>query len=105
MGVRTMVVPGNFPIGCSAAYLSLFQNEERDSYDPRTGCINWLNSFAEYHNRLLEEELRRRRRRHPDVTISYADYYQAAMEIYSSPQDHGEIAISKDKNSTDDARN
>ncbi|KAG6489946.1 GDSL esterase/lipase At1g28570-like [Zingiber officinale] len=89
MGVRTMVVPGNFPIGCSAAYLSRFQNEKRDSYDPRTGCIKWLNAFAEYHNRLLEEELRRLRCRHPDVIISYADYYQAAMEIYASPQDHG----------------
>ncbi|XP_074575382.1 GDSL esterase/lipase At1g28650-like [Curcuma longa] len=85
MGARTMVVPGNFPIGCSAAYLSLFQNEKRE----RTGCIKWLNDFAEYHNRLLEEELRQRRRRHPGLTISYADYYQAAMEIYAAPQDHG----------------
>ncbi|KAG6507615.1 sinapine esterase-like [Zingiber officinale] len=89
MGARTMVVPGSFPMGCCASYLNMFQGEKQDSYDPQTGCINWLNDFAIRHNRLLVAELQRLRRRHPEVAIMYSDVYHAAMAIYASPQDYG----------------
>lgn len=89
MGARTMVVPGSFPMGCCAAYLNIFQGEKRESYDPQTGCINWLNDFAVRHNRLLMKELQRSRRQHPEVSIMYADVYHAAMAIYASPHDYG----------------
>jgi hypothetical protein len=49
-----------------------------------------LNEFARYHNRLLIEELERLRELHPGVTIIYADYYGAAMEVFVSPQQYGE---------------
>ncbi|WOK95754.1 GDSL esterase/lipase [Canna indica] len=89
LGARTMVVPGNFPVGCSAIYLTIFESERKEEYDPETGCINWLNEFAMYHNRLLRRELRRQSRRYPEVTIIYADYYEAAMPMYRSPQQYG----------------
>ncbi|XP_042397328.1 sinapine esterase-like [Zingiber officinale] len=85
MGARTMVVPGSFPMGCCAVYLNIFQGEKQESYDPQTGCINWLNDFAIRHNRLLVAELQRLRRRHPEVAIMYSDVYHAAMAIYASP--------------------
>ncbi|XP_042397329.1 sinapine esterase-like [Zingiber officinale] len=89
LGVRTMVVPGSFPMGCFAAYLNKFQEEKQESYDPRTGCLNWLNDFAILHNRLLLAELQRLRRQHPEVAIMYADVYHASMAIYASPRDYG----------------
>ncbi|XP_074574372.1 GDSL esterase/lipase At1g28590-like [Curcuma longa] len=89
IGARTMVVPGSFPMGCCPAYLNIFQGEKQESYDPRTGCINWLNDFAIRHNRLLVEELQRLRRRHPEVAILYADVYHATMAIFDSPYDYG----------------
>ncbi|KAG6504208.1 hypothetical protein ZIOFF_036539 [Zingiber officinale] len=91
LGVRTMVVPGSFPMGCFAAYLNKFQEEKQESYDPRTGCLNWLNDFAILHNRLLLAELQRLRRQHPEVAIMYADVYHASMAIYASPRDYGEL--------------
>lgn len=84
-----MVVPGNFPIGCMAYYLTLFRSSRAEDYDPGTGCINWLNDFAMYHNRLLLKELSRQRRRHPNVTIIYGDYYQAAMTLFRYPRHYG----------------
>ncbi|KAG6507613.1 hypothetical protein ZIOFF_032963 [Zingiber officinale] len=88
MGVRTMVVPGSLPMGCCALYLNKFQVENQESYDPRTGCINWLNDFAIRHDRLLVEELQRRQRRHLEVTIMYADVYHATTGIYACPHNY-----------------
>nr|GMC85642.1 GDSL esterase/lipase At1g28590-like [Ipomoea batatas] len=85
-GVQTLIVPGNLPIGCSASYLSYFMTSNASEYDPQTGCINWLNDFAEYHNELLQEELDRLIELHPHTTIVYADYYNAAMRLYKSPR-------------------
>ncbi|KAB2086283.1 hypothetical protein ES319_A04G019300v1 [Gossypium barbadense] len=42
LGAVTFLVPGNFPIGCSASYLTLFQGSDKDQYDPLTGCLTWL---------------------------------------------------------------
>ncbi|XP_058095675.1 GDSL esterase/lipase At1g28600-like [Magnolia sinica] len=88
-GARTLVVPGNLPIGCSAAYLTVFESPRKEDYDPRTGCLTYLNEFAEYHNRLLLKELDRLRALYPNATIIYADYYNAALRLYRSPRDFG----------------
>lgn len=85
------MVPGNLPIGCLPIYLSVFQRDKGEDYEPETGCIRWLNEFARYHNKLLVEELEKLRRFHPGVTIMYADYYGAAMEVFVSPQQYGEF--------------
>lgn len=85
----TIMVPGALPIGCLAALLTTFINSNNNDYDPSTGCLIWLNSIVEYHNGMLQIELNRIRWLHPHVTIIYADYYNAAMQIYHAPKEHG----------------
>jgi hypothetical protein len=48
-----------------------------------------MNEFAEYHNRFLLDELEKLRNLHSGVSIIYADYYGAAMEVYLSPKKFG----------------
>ncbi|KAK1424791.1 hypothetical protein QVD17_20129 [Tagetes erecta] len=89
LGAETLVIPGNLPIGCSAIYLTLFYGSNKVQYDPLTGCIIQLNKFAEYHNQFLKKELNKIREVHPEVNIIYGDYYNAAMQIFLSPNIYG----------------
>ncbi|MCD7464972.1 hypothetical protein HAX54_000306 [Datura stramonium] len=90
LGAETVIVPGNVPLGCLPSYLSHFiMSTNDDYYDPKTGCINWINKFAEYHNQLLQVELNHLQQLHPHATIIYADYYNALMQLYLSPQKYG----------------
>ncbi|KAG6641354.1 hypothetical protein CIPAW_09G067600 [Carya illinoinensis] len=89
LGAVTLMVPGNLPIGCSAAYLTYYETADKEEYDPATGCLNWLNKFAEYHNDQLQKELSRIQAQHPQTNIIYADYYNAATRLYSSPSQFG----------------
>ncbi|KAL8113093.1 hypothetical protein AgCh_020422 [Apium graveolens] len=90
LGARSIVVPGNLPIGCSAAYLTQFlNNSSTQEYDPKTGCLIWLNNFAEYHNQMLQTELNRIQKLYPHAKIIYADYYNAAMPLYLNPNKLG----------------
>lgn len=91
LGAKTLVVPGDIPIGCSAAYLTYFSKssiDNKDYYDP-FGCLSRLNEFSKYHNQILQKELNRLREIHPHATIIYADYYNAAARIYRSPNKFG----------------
>ncbi|XP_076928665.1 GDSL esterase/lipase At1g28590-like [Bidens hawaiensis] len=88
MGAKSLVVPGNFPVGCSAAYLTVC-GSNNEEYDPATGCLVRLNQFAEYHNKLLQTKLKQVQDLHADVKIIYADYYNAAMQIYLFPSKFG----------------
>ncbi|XP_010540489.1 PREDICTED: GDSL esterase/lipase At1g28580-like isoform X2 [Tarenaya hassleriana] len=89
MGGRTFLVPGNFPIGCSAAYLTMYQTENMEKYDPLTGCLKWLNEFAEHHNERLQIELNRLRKLYPHVNIVYADYYNVVLRLFQDPIEFG----------------
>ncbi|XP_059636887.1 GDSL esterase/lipase At1g28570-like [Cornus florida] len=89
LGVVTLMVPGIIPLGCTAANLAYYTNSTAEDYDPKTGCLTWLNKLSEYHNELLQIELNRIRQLHPHTTISYADYYNAAMPLYLSPAKFG----------------
>ncbi|KAK9064280.1 hypothetical protein SSX86_015660 [Deinandra increscens subsp. villosa] len=89
LGAQTLVVPGNLPIGCSAAYLAIYYGSDKVQFDNATGCLIHLNEFSEYHNRLLQMALNRIRELHPNVNVIYADYYNAAMQFYRSPQEYG----------------
>ncbi|XP_073156806.1 GDSL esterase/lipase At1g28590-like [Henckelia pumila] len=91
LGAETILVPGNFPIGCFPVCLTMFKSDDDETnyYDPKTGCINWLNEFSRYHNRLLEKELSRIRELHPHISIIYADYYNAALQLFISPNEFG----------------
>ncbi|XP_071708883.1 GDSL esterase/lipase At1g28600-like [Rutidosis leptorrhynchoides] len=87
-GAQTLVVPGNLPVGCSPTYLSK-RDFDKDEHDPTTGCLIRLNNFAEYHNQLLQIKLHQIREHHPDIVIIYADYFNAAMQFYRSPEKFG----------------
>ena len=89
LGAVTLMVPGNLPIGCSAAYLTYYETTNKEEYDPATGCLKWLNKFSEYHNDQLQKELSRIQALHPHVNIIYADYYNAAMRFYRYPSQFG----------------
>ncbi|KAH9797276.1 Lipase GDSL domain-containing protein [Citrus sinensis] len=87
-GAVELVVPGNFPIGCSAVYLTLFQSLNEMDYD-RNGCLKAPNAFARYHNTMLKAELHKLRQKYPHANIIYADYYGAAMRFYHAPGHYG----------------
>ncbi|KAF9587425.1 hypothetical protein IFM89_002606 [Coptis chinensis] len=56
LGATRLVVPGNFPIGCSPMY----------------------------HNQYLQDALQQLRLEYPNVAIVYADYYQAAEWVLTN---------------------
>ncbi|KAF7847934.1 hypothetical protein BT93_L2438 [Corymbia citriodora subsp. variegata] len=89
LGAVTILVPGNFPIGCLPVYLTEFQNSDKEEYDPSTGCLNWLNEFSQYHNEQLQRKLDHLRELHPQANIIYIDYYNAALRFYQSPDKFG----------------
>ncbi|KAJ0963066.1 hypothetical protein J5N97_028188 [Dioscorea zingiberensis] len=88
-GAVHLMVPGNLPVGCSAAYLTLFRTPNKAAYDQRNGCLKEFNSFAKYHNSLLQRSLETLRHKYPHARIMYADYYGAAIPFVHSPQHFG----------------
>ncbi|CAH8353510.1 unnamed protein product [Eruca vesicaria subsp. sativa] len=66
MGGRTFLVPGEFPMGCSVTYLTLYQTSNQEEYDP-SGCLKWLNKFAKYHSDQLQAELNMLRELYPHL--------------------------------------
>ncbi|CAA0823650.1 GDSL esterase/lipase [Striga hermonthica] len=90
VGARTILIPGNFPIGCLPVYLTQFKGSSASSdYDPKTGCLVWLNELSKHHNSLLKQELSRIQGLHPHVTLIYGNNYEATMRFYLSPTEFG----------------
>ncbi|KAL0398500.1 UNVERIFIED_CONTAM: GDSL esterase/lipase [Sesamum radiatum] len=90
LGAKTILVPGDVPLGCLPLCLQKFKSPSTyKDYDPKTGCLNWPNEFSRYHNELLQKELGSIRELYPNVTIVYADYFNAAMRLYLSPDQYG----------------
>uniref|UniRef100_A0A5B7CCA0 GDSL esterase/lipase n=1 Tax=Davidia involucrata TaxID=16924 RepID=A0A5B7CCA0_DAVIN len=87
-GAVELVVPGNFPIGCSAVYLTLFQSPNKTAYD-QNGCLKAYNAFSKYHNSQLKLALQKLRHKYPHANIIYADYYGAAKPSIHTPIHHG----------------
>lgn len=67
----------------------MFQNQNKEDYDQKTGCIKWLNEFSSYHDKLLQDELHKLQQLYPYATILYADYYGASIDIFESPKQYG----------------
>ncbi|XLU73001.1 hypothetical protein S245_032054 [Arachis hypogaea] len=88
LGARTVMVPGVWPIGCSAMYLTLYETQDESQYDS-TGCLMWVNDFTQYFNQKLQDEIQRLRGLYPHVNIFYADYYNAALPLFSDPTKFG----------------
>ncbi|CAD5163791.1 unnamed protein product [Musa acuminata subsp. malaccensis] len=89
LGAKTLLVPGNFPIGCVPVYLDIYKSYNVEEYESDTGCIKWLNELSKYHNRLLLAELDRLRKLHPNVMIIYANYYDAMISFFRAPEVFG----------------
>lgn len=89
LGARTFLVPGKFPTGCSAAYLTRFRTTNTKDYDSLTGCLKWPNEFSEYQNEQLQTELDRLHKLYPNATIKYADYYEVVLQFYREPTLYG----------------
>ncbi|KAL6659854.1 hypothetical protein ACP70R_002683 [Stipagrostis hirtigluma subsp. patula] len=80
LGATQIIIPGNFPIGCSPSYLSLFSMSDSADHDER-GCLKSYNAFARYHNEQLQAAIDSLRKVNTDVSIIYADYYGAFMHV------------------------
>nr|CAB3477770.1 unnamed protein product [Digitaria exilis] len=46
IGAKTLVVPGNLPIGCIPEYLTMFKSDKHEDYEPQTGCLSTTTSFS-----------------------------------------------------------
>ncbi|XP_020106598.1 sinapine esterase-like isoform X2 [Ananas comosus] len=86
LGATQLVVPGNFPIGCSPSYLSMFYTADANAYDERK-CLKSFNSFSSYHNKQLQAAVDELRRAYPNVTIMYADYHEAFVHLLDHASD------------------
>jgi phospholipase/lecithinase/hemolysin len=88
-GAMHLVVPGNLPMGCSSAYLTLHPGRSRSDYDS-VGCLKTYNDFAQRHNAMVQQKLEVLRLKYPKARIMYADYYGAAMSFAKNPKQFGE---------------
>lgn len=89
LGAITLVVPGYPAVGCIPVYLEMFhQASDSTEYDS-FGCIKSMNELSKYHNNLLQLQLSQLRENHPRANIIYADYYNAMIEFYHSPNKFG----------------
>ncbi|MED6145580.1 hypothetical protein PIB30_026572 [Stylosanthes scabra] len=58
LGAKTLMVPGNFPLGCNFRFLIMYETADKSEYD-EVGCLKWLNKFTQYYNKQLYAELNR----------------------------------------------
>lgn len=89
LGATTIMVPGILPDGCIGSVLTEFESDNKEDYDPDTGCLTWVNELSEYHNQHLQQRLNTIQHHNPDVVIIYADFYNATMELYRHPEKYG----------------
>ncbi|KAJ3709017.1 hypothetical protein LUZ61_012722 [Rhynchospora tenuis] len=87
LGATTLIVPGNYAIGCAPSYMTQFRSNNTADYDMLTGCLKSLNEFSVYHNTMLMKELVKLRLLHPLANIIYADYYGAQSQLYLNKLD------------------
>jgi len=88
-GAVELVVPGNFPMGCSAGILTLVNSNKKEDYD-EFWCLVAYNNLVEYFNGQLKNSIETLRQKHPEVKIIYFDYYNDAKRLYQTPQQYGE---------------
>ncbi|KAF8643592.1 hypothetical protein HU200_066645 [Digitaria exilis] len=83
-GARRVVVPGNVPMGCLPAILTLYASANVSDYD-RNGCLRKINALARYHNELLRSSVQALRNMYPHVAIAFAEYYQPVLAFLEVP--------------------
>ncbi|XP_061362052.1 GDSL esterase/lipase At5g45910-like [Gastrolobium bilobum] len=95
-GAVELVVPGNFPIGCNSAVLTVKKSDNKDDYD-EFGCLKSCNTLAEYYNEQLKQAIKTLRKKNPQAKIKYFDYFNDAKRLFQAPHQYG---FSADKNET-----
>jgi hypothetical protein len=96
LGATQIIIPGNFPIGCSPSYLSLFSVAGSGSADhDERGCLASYNSFAAYHNEQLQAAIDKLRKANADISIVYADYYGAFLHLLDHASALGTFLVSE----------
>uniref|UniRef100_A0A1S2Z5E8 GDSL esterase/lipase At5g45910-like n=2 Tax=Cicer arietinum TaxID=3827 RepID=A0A1S2Z5E8_CICAR len=93
-GAIELVVPGNFPIGCNAAFLTMVNSKKKEDFD-EFGCLIAYNNLVEYFNEQLKNALKTLQQKNSQVKIIYFDYYNDAKHLYQAPQQYG---FTSDKN-------
>ncbi|KAJ4809464.1 GDSL esterase/lipase [Rhynchospora pubera] len=91
-GARTVVVPGQIPLGCLPMRLAIFdlwKRNDSSTYDPKTGCIEKYNSLSRSHNSLLLEAIKKLRLKYPHAKIIYADFYKPVINFIRFPHHFG----------------
>jgi hypothetical protein len=53
LGTKTILVPGNFPIGCVTAYLKAYRTNNPADYN-EFHCLKWFNGLSQRHNQVLK---------------------------------------------------
>lgn len=96
LGAHTLLIPGNFPLGCNAIYLTIYETNDSNQYDS-FGCLKWLNEFAKFYNQKLQYAIHKLGEIHPHANIIYGDYYNAALPLYQYPSKFGKSTFSTSK--------
>ncbi|CAL9110748.1 unnamed protein product, partial [Musa textilis] len=89
LGAADIIVPGVLPVGCFPLYLTNFHTPDPEDYGPKTGCTRRYNALSWLHNALLRKALDHLRRKHPAVSIRYADYYSQIIDFAVNPLKYG----------------
>ncbi|CAK8530672.1 unnamed protein product [Lathyrus sativus] len=92
LGAHTLMVPGNFPMGCNACFLTKYETTDKNQYDS-FGCLKKLNEFAAFYNQNLQNEIQRLRGVYPHANIIYVDYYNALLPLYQYPSKFGFLGL------------
>nr|CAB3471662.1 unnamed protein product [Digitaria exilis] len=89
-GATSLLVSGMVPAGCEPPVLVFCDGADPASYSPRTGyCVKEMNELSIHHNSMLQESLAKIRADHPDVDITYADFFSPIMAMIESPAKFG----------------
>lgn len=87
-GAKKFLVQGNLPIGCSPFYLSTQQINSSADLD-HMGCLVKFNNFSQHSNDQIINMLLDVKRKHPKISIIYADYFSAALKVLGNPKQYG----------------
>ncbi|KAG8388059.1 hypothetical protein BUALT_Bualt02G0085800 [Buddleja alternifolia] len=84
-GATYVVVQGLPPTGCLTLSMYISPPDDRDDM----GCAGSVNKLLSTHNTLLKAKINLLRKRFPEATIIYADYYNAYAKVMENPKKYG----------------
>ncbi|XP_055814934.1 acetylajmalan esterase-like [Solanum dulcamara] len=93
LGATRIIVPGNFPIGCLSGMLTQFMTNKTTAYD-EYNCLKDLNNFAIFYNNHLQQAIDALKKKFPNTTLIYGDYYNAYLWLLQNA-----VRLGFDKNS------